>query len=314
MNNWGKLAWAICLALMVPGYCYGSEATRKAQEFIDVGREERAVEILRNRVDQEAKDGDAYWMLANIYLKRGQYSQADEQFGYAVNLNLGRQKEVVEKYKKALTGELAKGNIGGAKELVQKVLTYEATFRPKVYSLFYAKGRNSSGQTAVDCFDTALTYANNQSEAEKVGKNYLKIALDTNQSGALVNKATSILGKEFIDKVMPGQWTEKILERTYTDADLDEDGTVLFLDFTKIFFEPGDVITLNTSGGQVSFSDNGKWVSIPKDGGYTITSYNSPRKGGEALWFVDKGQNTKVHVKAERVVTKKANYELLGNL
>lgn len=109
-NTMRMVACFFLLVMASPAFGFGlgsSKGVKEAQGFVDVGRTDRAIEVLRNWINQTAKDFDAYWMLANLYMQKGSYGQAEEQFGYALNLKPGKQKEVTEKFKIAFKHEVA---------------------------------------------------------------------------------------------------------------------------------------------------------------------------------------------------------------
>ncbi|MBU4432562.1 tetratricopeptide repeat protein, partial [Patescibacteria group bacterium] len=223
-----------------------SAGVKKAQEFVDAGRKDGAINALNDWLNKNPKDDDAYWMLANLYMQKGEYDRAEEQFGYFLNLRSGKQGVVTDKFKEAFRHEVASGSLYKAKSLAQKLIGFQSTYRQQVYASFYAKGKSSFGQIAVDNFDAALLFANNQGEREKIGKNFLKIALEDSHFGYLVEKAVNILGKDFVNQVMPSQNDEIIFSHTYTDADIGPDGKVIVLDYAKTLLMPGDVLNINT--------------------------------------------------------------------
>lgn len=319
-NTVGMVVCFLLLVVASPSICLGSKGVKAAQDFVDVGRTDRAIEVLRNWINQEAKDFDAYWLLANLYMQQGAYGQAEEQFGYALNLKPGKQKEVTEKFKTAFKHEVASGNVSSAKSLAQKVIGFEPAYKQQAYDAFYAKGKSSSGQQAVEAFDAAFTFAGTQADYEKIGKNYLKLALENAQFGYLVDKATKILGKEFVDQVMPSQQTVTLFSQTYTDADLGADGKVVILDFTKTKIVPGDVLMIYTTvpnnGGNVKvYFHDGKQFVIPNNGNQRCKydSSDTLDKGSEVISFT-KGSGIKIRTEVIRAVIKNANYTLLSGI
>jgi len=156
---------------------WDSKGVKEARGFIEVGRTDRAIEILQNWTNQNAKDLDAYWLLATLYMDKGYYNQAEEQFNYAVNLDRTKHSEVMERFKKAFIHELTMGNPREASLLAQKLVGFEPGYKQQAYQELYKSGKKFAGEKAIAYYRSALPFATTQEEREKIGKMYLLIAI-----------------------------------------------------------------------------------------------------------------------------------------
>lgn len=93
------------------------------------------------------------------------------------------------------------------------------------------------------------------------------------------------------------QTPQVIFSQTYTDADLNNDGTVVVVDYTQMHIERGDIIMVYVTSPEgdndVQVADGSNWLTVPDGGVYKVVCTNSIVRGGKTV-KVNKGKGVRV--------------------
>jgi hypothetical protein len=304
---------------------------RKAKKFMSAGMYPQAIELLNKRINEKPTDAEAHYQLGTCYVNTGNFSKAEERFASAVRLKPDYGFKIGGEYQKAakLEAEKEPANCDRVYNLLTHAYAYDPHLATDTESKLIDYGDQAREQKKYACAEKFYRLADRYSKKnikKTTAHRYLYLAALGYHTETLKAEAEPVLGKDFVNKVIPCKAPFLHFEGTYSDVDIvdpDNDGGWIIaidwskFDWSKVGRNASIVIEGKVPKGcEPVYYHRGKKFKQPfvpiADNNKVIPIQERPTNGEFIIWM-QKGKNIKATVKVVEQKTLPPKLELLND-
>lgn len=218
-----RLQVVICLFLFLavsPCHALFDSDVKKAKEFIEVGMTPQAIALLQKRITDKPTDGEAHFLLAQLYVSEGEVGQAEQRFKSSMMIDSDYGYKIGGVYHDAGNKALSTGDYNRANTLFSSAVQYDPKYKNEIGAEYFAAGKRALGtddkNNADQLLEKALEFDHDtyvlQVNAlyQDYGRILLRRAKDNlnNNRSQYVNEAT---------KYLPNSEISEFLVKEYRD-------------------------------------------------------------------------------------------------
>ena len=240
------LIFSFMLAPSASAFSLFNRDVSKAKKFIKAGMYPQAMAVLEKRINEEADDAEAHFLLGRCYIRTGNLSGADERFASAVRLKPDYGYQIGGESKR----QVAKECFSAGKSCLDR---WESNAADRCFGM----AQQCDSGLAAQIKELTTAY----------GHKLLKVAKGKpkSQRKQYIQEARKYLSKKEIEAVFPPPSWKTVFAKQYvgvgfTGGDDKEanDGTVCTAKFGKDI-RIGDKIVVKTYGNNVQVWDGPGW-------------------------------------------------------